>query len=86
VARCAPKSHNGIADELVYRAAFLFDAGGDGRERCLLMNSANLDSGHSFACRCEADDIGEHNGEHTFFEPGADTALLNESHDQCARR
>ena len=82
-ARRAPKGHDGIADELVDGAALLFDAGGDERE-VLIDEVGDLGGGHFFAGRCEADDVGEHDGEHAFFGAGADPALLDKPHDQSA--
>ena len=61
-----PKGHDGVADEFIDRAAFPFDAGRDERE-VLIDEAGDLGGGHSFARRCEADDVGEHDGKHTFF-------------------
>ena len=85
MARCAPKSHNGIADELVYRAAFLFDAGGDERE-VFIDELGNLDSGHSFACRCELTISVNIMASTRSSIPEPTRPSLMKSHDQCARR
>jgi hypothetical protein len=50
----------------------------------LIDEVGDLGSGHFFACRCEAGDVSEHDGEHTFFGPSVHPALLNKRHDQSA--
>ena len=48
------------------------------------MKLGDLGGGHFFAGRSEADDVGEHDGEHTFFGSRADPAFLDKPHDQRA--
>jgi hypothetical protein len=74
--RRPPKGHNGVANELIDGSTLLFDAGGDERE-VLFDEVGDLGGGHFFAYRCEAHDVGEHDGEHTFFGPRAHAAFLN---------
>src|SRR3974390_1970206 len=68
----------------VDRAAFLLDAGGDERE-VLIDEFGDLDGRFCFACRGEADDVREYDGEYAFLCPRTNLAFLDQPHDQRAR-
>src|ERR1700733_11030125 len=50
----------------------------------LIDKVGDLSRGHFLACRCKADDVCEHDCEHSFFGPRTHPAFLNKLYNQSA--